>query len=434
MMPMMDTDAAHTLIRFGLGRRGAEPVPADPVAWLTAQLEGFDPGLAVPGHSAAEGLMAIREQRRNKGDPNRGTPIRDVFRADAAQALDIVLTTGTPFRERLVWFWANHFTVSIRRGECAALTGAFVREAIRPHVTGHFGEMLLAVMRHPAMLLYLDNAQSIGPDSPAGERQHRGLNENLARESLELHTVSPAAGYTQADVTNYAKILTGWSLDMQRDPPGFLFRPFAHEPGPKMLMGHPFSAGEAGGIEALAWLAVHPATCRHLATKLARHFVADQPPAAVVDRLARVLQQSRGDLMAVSLELVRLPEAWRPLTKLRSPAEYVVAVLRALDLPEDKRPNVVGVMAGLGQPFFSAPLPNGWPDTAADWAGPEAILRRIDWAYSVSARAGALDPEEVAGQTLGPLLRADTLEQIRRAGSRREAFAMLFASPEFMRR
>ena len=430
----MDTYAAQALIRFGLGRRGAEAVPADPSAWLAAQLDGADPALAVPGHTAADGLVAIRERRRSKGDPSQGTPIRDVFKADAAQAFDTVLTTETPFRERLVWFWANHFTVSIRRGECAALVGAFVREAIRPHVNGRFGEMLLAVMRHPAMLLYLDNAQSGGPDSRAGERQHRGLNENLARECLELHTVSPAAGYTQADVTEFAKILTGWSIDIQRDPPGFLFRPFGHEPGEKTLIGRRFPAGEEGGVAALAWLAVHPATCRHIGEKLARHFVADEPPDAVVARLARVLQESHGDLKAVALELIRIPEAWAPLTKLRSPADYVVAVLRALDLPEDKRPNMEGVMGGLGQPFFNAPLPNGWPDTAADWAGSEAILRRIDWAYSVSARAGALNPEEIAGQSLGPLLPTDTLEQIRRAGSRREAFAMLLASPEFMRR
>ena len=430
----MDSSAAHALIRFGLGRRGAVLVPHDPPGWLAAQLYGSDPALAAPGHSVADGIAAIRQQVLNKGDPNKGTPIRDIFKADAAQAFDMVLTTETPFRERLVWFWANHFTVSIRRFECAALAGAFVREAIRPHVTGRFGEMLLAVMRHPAMLLYLDNAQSIGPESRAGERQHKGLNENLARESLELHTVSPAAGYTQADVTEYAKILTGWSISMRADQPGFLFRPFAHEPGEKVLMGRRFPAGEEGGVRALAWLADHPATCRHLSEKLARHFVADQPPDAVVTRLAHVLQDTHGDLKAVSLELVRMPEAWTPLTKLRSPAEYVVAVLRALDLPEDKRPNITNVLSALGQPFFSAPLPNGWPDTAADWAGPEAILRRIDWAYNVCARATAPDPAEVADQSLGPLVPAATLDQIQRAGSRREALSLLFASPEFMRR
>ncbi len=432
----MDTHAAQALIRFGLGRRGAEPVPDDPAAWLAAQLDGPDPGLAAPGHSAAEGLKAIQALRRDKTPvgPRKPNPIADVFRADSAAAFDTMLTTTTPFRERLVWFWANHFTVSVRSGQCAAVVGAFVREAIRPHVTGRFGDMLLAVMRHPAMLLYLDNAQSVGPDSRAGERQHRGLNENLARECLELHTVSPASGYSQADVTNFAKILTGWSIDLNADTPGYLFRGNAHEPGPGKLMGKTFSGGEQGGVEALAWLGQHPATYRHLATKLVRHFVADDPPADAIDRIAGVLQKTHGDLKAASLELIRLPAAWKPLTKLRSPADYAVAVLRALDLPEERRPNLAGVMTALGQQFCGAPLPNGWPDTAADWTGSEAILRRIDWAYTVAGRANALDPVTVATDSLGPLLPEGTLDEIRRAGSRREAFSLLLASPEFLRR
>ena len=428
----MDNRAAQALIRFGLGRRGSEPLPADPGAWLAAQLDAPDPALATPGHSAADGLVAIRTRRELKGA--QGTPIRDVFRADAAQAFDTLLTTNLPFRERLVTFWANHFTVSIKRPECAALTGAFVREAIRPHVTGRFESMLVAVMHHPGMLLYLDNAQSIGPDSPAGTRQRRGLNENLARESLELHTVSPAAGYSQADVTEYAKILTGWSIAYDYNPPGFLFRLNAHEPGAKTVMGHSFDHGLAGGNAVLTWLAGHPATHRHLATKLVRHFVADDPPPAAVARIETVLRQTHGDLKAASLELTRIPEAWSPLTKLRSPSDYVVAVLRALDLPEDKRPNLIPAMASLGQPFCGAPLPNGWADTAADWSGPEAILRRVDWAYGATARAEAADPEQIAQDSLGPLLHPATLDAMRHAGSRRDSLTLLLASPEFQRR
>ncbi len=188
----MDTRATQAMIRFGLGRRGSEEPPADPGAWLAAQLNAADPVLSAPGHSAADGLEAIRERRKLKGDDPNKRPIRDIFRTNSSAAMNVLLTTDQPFRERLVWFWANHFTVSLRRPECAAVTGAFVREAIRPHVNGRFSDMLVAVMHHPAMLLYLDNAQSIGPDSPAGARQRRGLNENLARECLELHTVSPA--------------------------------------------------------------------------------------------------------------------------------------------------------------------------------------------------------------------------------------------------
>ncbi len=221
---------------------------------------------------------------------------------------------------------------------------------------------------------------------------------------------------------------------MEYNPPGFVFRLNAHEPGGKTVMGRSFSHGLAGGNEVLAFLGDHPATHRHLATKLVRHFVADDPPPAAVSRIEAVLRSSHGDLKAASLELTRLPEAWQPLTKLRSPADYVVGVLRALDLPEDKRPDLLPVMAGLGQPFCNAPLPNGWPDTAADWSGPEAILRRVDWAYGVSARAAGLDPDAIAQASLGPLLRPATMEQMHRAGSRRDALTMLLASPEFQRR
>jgi uncharacterized protein (DUF1800 family) len=424
----------QAMVRFGLGRRGGESLPSDPVAWLEHQVAAPDPVLAVAAPSGGDGLAALRDDRRMPSADGNQARGRAMMREGTASYIDTLLTTDMPFRERLVAFWTNHFTISLRRGEVAGVLHAYVREAIRPHVNGRFGDMLLAVMRHPGMLLYLDNAQSFGPDSPVGQRQKRGLNENMARECLELHTVTPASGYTQADVTQFAAILTGWALDLNANPPGFVFRPNVHQPGSKMLMGNTYPQGQAAGEAALAWLAAHPATYRNLATKLVRHFVADVPPPAVVDRIATVLRDTGGDLKAASLALVHLPEAWQPMTKLRNPADYVVAVYRALDLPADKRGDVQGIMSGLGQPLLNAPLPNGWPDTAPDWAGSEAMLRRVDWAYSVSGRAGALDPVEVAGNAVGPLLPATTLEQIRRAGSRREAMTMLLASPEFQRR
>ena len=331
-LPPWTTHVAHALVRFGLGRRGGEPLPADPGAWARAQLSGPDPlRLANPPTTAA-GLAALREDRENRPPPaqSRG---RAVFRQDAAAQLGNALTTPSPFRERLVWFWTNHFTVSLRRGDCAALVGAFVEEAIRPHVTGRFVDMLLAVMRHPAMLLYLDNVASAGPNSPAGQRGKRGLNENLARECLELHTVSPAAGYTQADVTNFARVLTGWSIDLRGDPPGFRFRPFAHEPGEQTVMGRRFPPGEEGGVAALRFLAAHPETHRFLAAKLVRHFVADDPPEDAVRRIAGVLRDTDGDLAAAAAMLTTLEAAWQPQTKLRTPLDHLIATLRALEAP-----------------------------------------------------------------------------------------------------
>ena len=430
----MQSRDAQALIRFGLGGR-LDPVAADPRGWLAGQLEGAAPRAGGAGLAdLAEGLQAMRAQQRNNADEAAQARIRAIFRAGNLAVVDGLITTAQPFRERLVWFWANHFTVSIRRFAVTPVAHAYLREAIRPHVTGRFGDMLRAVMRHPAMLMYLDNQQSFGPNSTLGLRQKRGLNENLARECLELHTVTPAAGYTQADVTEFARVLTGWSVAAEQAPFGFIFRPGAHEPGGKTVMGREIAPGESGGLALLDWLAGHPATHRSLATKLVRHFVADEPPPAAVARIEAVLRDTGGDLKAASLALLDLPEAWTPLAKLRTPFEFVTAALRALDLPVARRPDVPGVLSGLGQGLFNAPLPNGWADTAADWAGPEGMLRRVDWAYAVAGRAAGMNPAEVAETTLGPLLPAETLMQIARAGSRREGMTLLFAAPEFQRR
>jgi uncharacterized protein (DUF1800 family) len=428
----MDPHTAQALIRFGLGRRGEEPLPADPHEWLLGQLDPPDPGLT-PTPSAAAGLAALREDRASKPLPGRSRS-REVYRAEAAALALHSLTTAAPFRERLVRFWINHFTISLHQPACAAVAGAFVQEAIRPHVTGRFGDMLLAVMRHPAMLLYLNNVVSIGPNSPAGLRRGRGLNENLARECMELHTIGPDAGYTQADVTAFANILTGWSIALDQDPPGFRFRAMAHEPGEKTLMGRTFPPGEEGGVMALGFLADHPATHRLLATKLVRHFVADDPPRPAVSRIEAMLRDSRGDLGAVSRACVGLEAAWRPMQKLRSPQDYVIAVLRSVDLGPEGANSMLPIYAKLGQPLFGAPLPNGWPDDTAEWAGPEALLRRVDWAYGLAGQMVQANPLQIANESLGPLLRPATVEQMRRAGSRRDALTLLLSSPEFQRR
>ena len=431
----MDIRSFHALNRFGFGRLGNEPLPADPQSWLAHQLDGADRALAEPGSTTAQGLAALREQRDNKAARGKESPVARLLVNERGTFFTRLLTSDAPFRDRLALFWFNHFTVSLKRGEVASVLFPFIREAIRPHVTGRFTDMAMAVMRHPAMLLYLDNAQSFGPDSPVGMRQRKGLNENLAREFMELHTVTPASRYTQADVTNFAKLLTGWSLEIRKDPLGFVYRPNTHEPGAQTVMGQSFPDGEAGGAAAITWMSQHPATYHNLAVKLVRHFVADDPPPAAVQRIEEVLNRTHGDLKAASLELTRLPEAWQPLTKLRSPADYVLAVLRAADPPIDRVPPDIGnVIAGLGQPLFDAPLPNGWPDNAAEWAGSEALLRRVDWAHGFSGRLEGMDAMQIADAALGPILSDDSRREIARAGSRRDALTMLFASPEFIRR
>ena len=469
----MDRRAAIAAIRFGFGRRPGEPEPRDPVAWLDAQL---DPRLAQPpappGCSVADIVAALaadreeRQQRRQEppqapgagrrplvspeapgmqerameapGQPARQGPRRTqlILRAEMAAWMGNAVTTEAPFRERLVAFWLNHFTVSRNKGPLLqATTGNYVREAIRPYVTGHFGDMLLAVARHPAMLGFLDNGQSIGPNSMAGQRMGRGLNENLAREILELHTVTPAARYSQQDVTEFARILTGWSIGRPQEGGGFLFRPRAHEPGEKTVLGRRFTEGEQGGIAALRFLAEHPATQRNLAMKLARHFIADDPPREAVDRIFSTLRDTRGNLGAAARSIVRLPQAWDPpLTKIRTPQDYVVAVARAMEAPAEMGQRLIPFTQLLGQPLWAAPAPNGWADLAGEWATPEALLRRVEWANGVAGFGRGRDPLAVADAVMGPLLRAETLDAARRAGSARDAWTLVLASPEFMRR
>ncbi len=433
----MDASVVVAAIRFGLGRRPSDSVPADPAAWLEAQLAPGLPGPVLPPDVPAT-LPAIfaaqaednRTQRETMGRPN----IARISAAENAAVMGLLIGSPHGLRERLVAFWANHFTVA--RGKVPYFAGHYLREAIRPHVTGRFEDMLLAVVRHPAMLAYLDNNVSIGPGSRAGQRARRGLNENLAREILELHTVTPAARYTQADVTAFAKVLTGWSFAPLREPFGFLFRPEAHEPGEKTVLGRTWPEGEQGGVQALTWLARHEATHRHLATKLVRHFVADDPPPEAVRRVFATLRETRGDLAAAARALVRLPAAWDPpLTKLRTPMDYVPAVLRAVDAPaEGIERQAAGTLNYLGQPLWGARAPIGWPDVAAEWAVPETMLRRVEWANGISARGSGRDAAELAEAVMGPLIRPETLRAAARAGSAREALTLVLTSPEFHRR
>lgn len=439
----MDLRNAIAAIRFGLGRRPDEPLPSDPAAWLEHQVgpaapQRTAPGLPPPLSFAEAHALLFRRAAAQEGEDRQA--VREMTRRTEEDAIAWVghcLLSDAPFQDRLTNFWANHFTMSRRVRIAGPFIGPWVREVVRPNLSGRFADMLLGTVRHPGMLIYLSNGRSIGPNSPVGRRSGRGLNENLAREILELHTVTPAAGYTQHDVTEFARILTGWSVQRDGERGGFVFRAAAHEPGPKTLFGRTFPEGEEGGIEALRFLADHPATHRNLAVKLARHFVADDPPQAAVDRLYAVLRDTGGDLGAVSRALVRLPEAWSPpLTKVRAPLDYVLAVGRALGLPAEAAEGLHQAMATLGQPLWSAGQPVGWPDLAEEWAVPEALMHRIEWANLMAGRAGGgrRDARALAEATLGPLAGAETLREIGRAGSAQDALTLLLVSPEFQRR
>lgn len=344
------------------------------------------------------------------------------------------------FGERLAMFWANHFAVATGKGgDVHILSGAFEREAIRPHVFGRFEDMLLAVETHPAMLYFLDNQQSIGPTSPANRNKNRGLNENLAREIMELHTLGVGTGYTQADVTSLARIITGWTVYRDEKHPGpigsFVFNANAHEPGDQTVMGITYADdGVEQGKAALRDLARHPATARHLATKLVRHFVADQPPPQLVDRLAAAYTRSHGNLSVVYTALIDADEAWNPsLTKLRAPLDYVVAILRSTGL-KPKPEQIVSVLNALGQPIWNPSGPNGFSDVSDGWASSEGLATRIDAANLFAHQASAdIDPRLLVSDRLGPLASPETMQAVSRAETKPQGLSIAFLSPEFQR-
>lgn len=456
--------AAIALNRFGLGARPDEPVPADPPGWLLQQLERWTPlppAWASQPRSTALVADLVDEQRaaRQQADPQARQEAQQAYRRGARERylaavgarMQAALDTDTPFVERLAHFWSNHFAVSVDKGPVLGLAGAFEADAIRPHVLGRFEDLLLAAVRHPAMLLFLDQAQSVGPGSPAGRRsagrpdgRARGLNENLAREILELHTLGVRSGYTQSDVTEFARALTGWSVAGPNDPPmtvagphGYAWRPQIHEPGPRTVLQRTYpQAGEPQALAILRDLAAAPATATHLATKLARHFVADQPPPALVQRLADTFLRTNGDLAAVTRALVTSREAWTPGTpKFKTPWDWSVSTLRGLgrrDLPALQAANLLNQ---LGQPVWRPGSPAGWDDIAASWAAPDALVRRVEVAQRIASQAGAaLDARQLARRLLPGGVSDATATQLARADSAGTALALLLVSPDFLRR
>lgn len=377
-----------------------------------------------------------------KPSPQPLNVIQKIFRAEALARLQRAMMVDCGFTERLVVFWSNHFCISASKGELARMwAGAFEREAIRPHVLGRFADMLNAVEQHPAMLFFLDNQQSLGPDSRAGQNRKRGLNENLAREIMELHTLGVGGGYTQEDVTSLARIITGWTFAGRQGqlgaPGSFVFNANAHQPGPQRLLGKTYEAtGLAQGEAALADIARHPSTANFIATKFVRHFVADDPPQAVVARLRDVFIKTDGDLKALATALVDSDEAWKaPLTKMRSPYDFLVASGRLLArVPEDPG-GYLGNLNLLGQPLWTPAGPNGFPDTSAAWAAPEGMKLRLDIASQMGARLGPnIDPLDLLEFAAADAASIETRRTIERAESRQQALALLLMSPELQRR
>jgi len=467
---MADIDAAIALNRFGLGARPDEAPPADPRRWLLGQFERFEARpaaiTALPGSAAQMTLYADYVAERRPQGPAAAAPDagagrvmarrdfvlgwRDDYQAAVTARTAVALITPAPFVERLVHFWSNHFAVSTEKLPVTGLAGPFEAEAVRPHVLGRFEDMLVAVERHPAMQLYLDQVRSIGPGSPQAQRaalrnptRKPGLNENLAREILELHTLGVRTGYSQADVTEFARALTGWSVGGLRqtgrdaEPGAFVFRPQVHEPGARTIMGKRYDQpGEAQARAVLADLAVHPATARHIAAKLARHFIADDPPPAVVARLTEAYALSGGDLPTVYRALVESPEAWRPQpVKFKTPWEWMISSLRGVGRRDLGQMQPAAMQVQLGQPVWRPGSPAGYDDVAASWAAPDALVRRVELAQRYAGLVGdRLDARELGDKLLPGALGDATRTELGRAESPTAALALLLVSPDFLRR
>jgi len=455
--------------RFGLGARPGElqEIDANPRDWLLGQLRGPSrlPAEVRQLPDTASVLLEVQEVREMQRNAKRGLdddPAPDVVQKFGAivrrhylEQTDVkfrlATSTDLPFHERLVNFWANHFAVSADKQPVSALAGLFENEAIRPNLAGSFTDLLLAVEQHPTMILYLDNQRSLGPNSTLGKRANRrnngqqfGLNENLAREILELHTLGVDGGYSQQDVRAFARVITGWSIgggDKRRfaegTPGTFQFRASLHEPGSQSILGRRYTQnGIAQGEAVLNDLASNPATARFIATKLTRHFGADDPPSAMVERIARVFLDTGGDLPSVHAALVRDPEPWRStFTKYKTPQEFVISAFRAFDRVPDNGKFVVGALELMGQTPFRPGSPAGWPDNADHWGGADSLYKRIEWSNTVARYAGSrARPLRLADSALGPALGDRTRTAISRATSAEQGITLFLASPEFQRR
>jgi uncharacterized protein (DUF1800 family) len=463
--------AALALHRFGFGPVGDQinAIAADPRGALQADLDRPAAGeLKVDLPSSAEAARAVSDfqaERRAQqilaqraqneaaaggapssmsdagnavAPPQKPTqpPLPQQLVSNEAQArFDAAANAQIGFVERLVWFWSNHFCISADK--IVAMAGPYEREAIRPHVLGRFADLLQAVESHPAMLFYLDNVESMGPNSISGINRDKGLNENLARETLELHTLGVRSGYTQADVTSFAKVLTGWTWIQPGEPSHggeFIFNRLQHEPGAQTVLGKSYpQAGMDQGRAVLDDLARHPATAQHVAQQLAAHFIADEPPPALVAKLAKSFNDSDGNLKEVAKTLITADESWVPRRqKLKSPAQWVAAVLRLTGAQATAPVGMVtNAQATLGEPLWRPLAPNGFSDTEAAWI--DGVPHRLDIANAFAGRVPAADPLALLESSVGPLASPETRGTVARAETRRQALALLVMTPEFLR-
>ncbi len=437
--------AAQAFNRFGFGGRPDDAAPADVMGWLSAQITCADQAPSGPSS-----LQAMAQSHTAESAP-LGSALRVSlvaqtvagYRNEVQSMVTTAVTTKIPFRERLVWFWTNHFAVMANHTSYTlACAGPYVREAIRPNVTGTIAQMLLAAILHPAMLTSLNAPDSTGPNSPRaiGVLKQTGvqlnINENLGRETLELYSLGYNQGYVQADVDALATLLSGMDVGATATAPAAAFyNTQKQQPGNVTLMGTTYPCTQAGLASALQMLGTHPNTYLHLATKLVTHFVSDTPSQADIATICNALASTGGSLPAAHSALLGLQNAWVPLQKLKSPVELMLSALRAAGTTAASMPaNIYMVATALGESIWSPDFPDGWSDFAADWNGPAAMMLRTDWAWQFAGTLTAINPAQTVLATVAPFLSAGTSAALSGAGSAQTQFALLFCSPEFQRR
>lgn len=454
------TLAAH---RFGAGIRSGQAVPTTLESFLNqineAQRSPFlatAPSSMVIARQLHAHVLDLQEAKKSgtaasiKTSQSRlWTFSQDRYLTDANESIKQAVLSPHGFFERLAEFWTDHFTVSASVGSVKPFLGAYQNEAIRPHIAGSFMDMLRAVVLHPAMLIYLDQIRSIGPNSPRGKKSGLGLNENFARELLELHTLGVNGGYSQQDVRQLAELLTGLSVRLHLG--GFVFKQNWVEPGDKTVFGKRYDGAANRRLDqitaALNDLANRPETANYVSFKLARHFVADNPPRPLVAALAKTFMATKGDLPSLYRALLEHKDAWTTgrQQKVRQPLNYIVAGLRAVECEAGllsagggksnaggrTNPITFGGANRMMQRVWSAPGPNGWPQDSASWINPVGFARRYEWAHMIAGKFQHIDCSRIVEETLGHLASGKLRQAVHTLKYKPEGIRLVLCSPEF---
>jgi len=449
--------------RFGYGARGDELAQAktDPKKWLTSQLKVIDFNDKQPSSAdifiaharfqKQKKLMKQKQKQRqsskvqvleNNEDKEKNKMLKNAARKTymkmSAASLKQAIASDYSVSWRLFDFFSNHFSVSTAGRLMVGLSPTLEREAIAPNLLGNFADLLLAVEQHPAMLIYLNNEKSFGPNSRMAKKRKVGLNENLAREIMELHTLGVAGGYSQNDVIELAKGITGWSVKRPKKEhgTGFVFRAYAHEPGSRELLGKKYDQhGITQGQQMLRDLAMHPNTAKYVCSKIAHHFVGESPPQSLIDKMQNTWLNNQGNIKQVMLTLFDAEEAWlENPQKFKTPREFVISTYRAIAPNKINERALFNALTNLGQMPFNAGSPAGFSDDESDWLGASALMARVEWSSLVSAQIKRINAEQVMATALGSGISQNTYQMVMRAESRQQASTLLLMSPEFQRR